>query len=155
MNKTFKIRVAGIFIMLAMLALFSLAVMLLWNALLPGILGVSALNYGQAAGLLLLSRILFGGLGGFGGRGFVMHGGRDGRLFHHGNPLREKWMSMTEEERKAFIKKEKDFAHFHRGFSHFHDFFGEDVPSREGGAKADIGRKDAPGNTGDEGKNHE
>jgi hypothetical protein len=138
--------------MLAMLAVFGLAVMLLWNALFPGIFGLPALHYGQAAGLLLLSWILFGGLGGFGRGRFIPHGGhsRDERLFHHGNPLREKWMNMTEEERKAFIKKEKDFMYLHRGFSRFHDLFGEGAPSREGapspegGKKPDTGKKDAP-----------
>jgi hypothetical protein len=142
MNQIFKIRAAGILIMLAMPAVFSLGVMLLWNALFPGILGLPALHYRQTAGLLLLSWILFGGLGGLGGRFFMVRGGhvRDGRLFHHGNPLREKWMSMTDEERKAFIAKQKDFIHFHRSFSRFHKLFGEGAPGNTG-------------NTGNEGKN--
>jgi hypothetical protein len=142
MNKVFKIRSAGILVMLAMLAVFGIGVMLLWNALLPGVFGLPVLNYWQAAGLLLLSRILFGGLGGFGGGRFLMRGGygRDERLFHHGNPLREKWMNMTDDERKAFIKKEKDFMRFHRGFSRFHDFFEE--PSGEDDKES--GKQDAP-----------
>lgn len=36
----------------------------LWNALLPDILGVKAINYWQSLGLLLLSKILFGGFSG-------------------------------------------------------------------------------------------
>ncbi|MDR2056473.1 MAG: hypothetical protein LBQ10_11500 [Desulfovibrio sp.] len=48
---------------IAMFAAFSLAVMLLWNAMLPNLLGVADINYLQAAGLLALCRILFGGLG--------------------------------------------------------------------------------------------
>jgi hypothetical protein len=86
--------------MLAMPAVFSLAVMLLWNALFPGIFRLPALNYWQTAGLLLVSWILFGGLGGFGGRLFMPRGGYGGdeRLFRHGNPLREKWMNMTDKE---------------------------------------------------------
>jgi hypothetical protein len=125
MNEIFKIRATGVLIMLATLAVYGLGVMLLWNALLPGIFGLPALNYLQAAGLLLLSRILFGG---FGPGRFMTHvsQGRDERLLRHGNPLREKWMNMTEEERKAFIAKEKDFMYFHRGFSRFHDFFDGD-----------------------------
>jgi hypothetical protein len=137
MNKVLKIRIVGIFIMFALLAACSLGVMLLWNALLPGIFGLPALNYWQAAGLLLLSRILFGGLGA--GR-FIPHGGhsRDDRFFRHGNPLREKWMSMTDEERKAFVEKERDFMRFSRGFSRFHDFFDGDCEK--------SGKKDAPCN---------
>jgi hypothetical protein len=140
MNNVLKIRIVGILIMFALLAVCSLGVMLLWNALLPGIFGLPALNYWQAAGLLLLSRILFGGLGA--GR-FIPRGGcgRDDRLFHHGNPLREKWMSMTDAERKAFVEKERDFMRFSRGFSRFPDFFGGD------GEKS--GGKDAPGNKGE------
>jgi hypothetical protein len=136
MNKIFKIRAAGILITLAMLAVFGLGVMLLWNALLPGIFGLSGINYWQAAGLLLLSRILFGG---FGPGPFMTHlrQGRDERLFRHGNPLREKWMNMTDEERRAFIGKEKDFMRFHHGFSRFHDFFDGDGEKSTG--------KDAPG----------
>jgi hypothetical protein len=125
MNTIFKFRIAGILIALATLAVFGVGVMLLWNALMPGIFELPALNYWQAAGLLLLARILFGG---FGGGRFMPHYGRnrDERLFHHGNPLREKWMNMTDDERKAFVEKEKDFLRFHRGFSRFHDFFDGD-----------------------------
>ncbi|PZU90606.1 MAG: hypothetical protein DI529_02445 [Chryseobacterium sp.] len=36
----------------------------LWNILLPDILGVKAINYWQSAGILLLSKILFGGFNG-------------------------------------------------------------------------------------------
>ncbi|MCK7427937.1 hypothetical protein [Enterobacter chengduensis] len=48
---------AVIFIVLGLL------VMSLWNALLPAILGVKAIGFWQALGILVLSRILFGGLG--------------------------------------------------------------------------------------------
>lgn len=48
----------------AILALLTLVVMLLWNAVLPPVLGLGALTYWQAGGLLILCRILFGGFGG-------------------------------------------------------------------------------------------
>jgi hypothetical protein len=136
MNKIFKFRIAGMLIALAMVAVFGVGVLFLWNALIPGIFGLPFINYWQAAGLLLFARILFGG---FGGGRFMPHFGqnRDERLFHHGNPLREKWMNMTDDERKAFVKKEKDFLRFHRGFSHFHDFFEEGAPSGKGGKESD------------------
>ena len=35
----------------------------LWNILLPDILGVKAINYWQSLGILVLSKILFGGFG--------------------------------------------------------------------------------------------
>jgi hypothetical protein len=136
MNNIFRIRAVGVLIMLATIAVFGLGVMLLWNALLPGMFGLFALNYWQAVGLLLLSRILFGG---FGPGRFMTHvsQGRDERLFRHGNPLREKWMNMTNEERRAFIEREKNFMRFNRGFSRFHNFFEEGAPSGEGDKESD------------------
>lgn len=88
------------------IAAFSAVTMLLWNALIPGIFGLTAINFWQALGLLVLTRLLFGGLGrmmmGSGMKMFGMHG--------H-NPLREKWMNMSADERKEFI---------HRRHEHFH-----------------------------------
>jgi hypothetical protein len=76
-----------------MLLLLSLVVMLLWNAILPDVLHAGRLQYGQAIGLLILCRILFGGFGGpFRGRG-----GRPG-----GPPWRDKWVNMTSEEQRRF-----------------------------------------------------
>jgi hypothetical protein len=141
MNKIFKFRIAGILIALAMIAVFGVGVMFLWNALLPGIFGLPFINYWQAAGLLLLGRVLFGGF--CPGR-FMAHvrPGRDERLFHHGNPLREKWMNMTADERKAFVEKEKDFLRFHRGFSCFRDFFEESAHSGESGKQDASAKKE-------------
>ena len=51
----------------AVVAVLSLAVMLLWNSLVPELFRGPSLQYWQAFGLLLLSRILFGGLRGRGG----------------------------------------------------------------------------------------
>ncbi len=116
MKETIKSRFPGILIMLAAAAVFGAAVMLLWNALLPQIFALPQINYPQAVGLLVLTRLLFGGIGGWG------HGGRRAHLFNHGNKLREKWMNMSEEERKEFIEKEKDF--FKNRASHFQVFFG-------------------------------
>jgi hypothetical protein len=141
MNKYFvKTRFLGVLIVLAALAVFSTAAMALWNALMPDIFALPALNYWQAAGLLVLARILFGGLGGW---HFGPHGwrGGDGRLFHHGNQLREKWMNMTKEERMAFIKKERDFMRFHGGFSRFHEFFDGNGGSKGDGAPKGAGNE--------------
>jgi hypothetical protein len=41
------------------------------------------------------------------------------------NPVREKWLNMTPEERKEFIKK----RHFGHGFGH--DFFNEEEPEKK------------------------
>jgi len=123
MKNILKFRFAGIGIMLAMVAVFGAAVMLLWNALMPQIFDIPQISYLQAAGLLVLARVLFGGIGderlGYAARQRVRG---DGHLFHHGNKLREKWMNMSEEERKEFMEKEKEFFKFNQRFSHFRDF---------------------------------
>jgi hypothetical protein len=77
-------------------------VMTLWNALLPGILGVKMITFWQAAGLLLLSRILFGG---FGRRGGFRGRGR-GRS-HWKKRWYEKGESMSEDEREQMKAKWK------------------------------------------------
>jgi hypothetical protein len=117
----------------AVIALFGVAVMFLWNYLLPPIFGLPEIGYLQAVGLLILSRILFGGLG--------FHGGRNGgesitsdRNIRHGNPLREKWMNMSEALRKELMEKHKEYHKFFHGHgSYFSDFFCHD----ESGEKKD------------------
>lgn len=97
-NKGFKI--AGIVVLvIAAATAFSFAVMLLWNALIPNIFGLGTITFWQALGLLVLSRILFGGHG---------HGGPGFGGFRHKNAMREKWMSMTPEQQKEFINKRKE-----------------------------------------------
>jgi hypothetical protein len=71
--------------------LFGWVVMLLWNAILPTVTGVSALTYWQAVGLLVLCKILFGGFRG---------GGRP--PYSKTSHWREKWRNMNEEERTQF-----------------------------------------------------
>ncbi len=77
---------------IAFALLFGLIVMWLWNAILPSLLGVHMLtSFWQALGLLVLSRILFGG--------FFKGGSR-----HRGGPFmwKEKWMNMSDEEKLKF-----------------------------------------------------
>src|SRR6476620_6991955 len=98
-TKGFKI-VGFASLALAAAAGFSLAVMLLWNALIPDIFGLGIISFWQALGLLVLSRLL---LGGFGHRmGHKLGGMRDR------NAIREKWMTMTPEEREEFAKRRKE-----------------------------------------------
>jgi len=134
MKNMIKFRFAGIGIMLVTCAVFGVAVMLLWNALMPQIFAFPQISYLQAAGLLILARLLFGGTAGdWRNHGGHRGAGRDGRLFDHGNKLREKWMNMSDEERKEFMEKEKDFFKFNRRFSHFHDFFDDNEKPKQDG----------------------
>ena len=55
-------------------------VMLLWNALLPSLFSLPAISFWQALGILVLCRILFGGLGMRGSRRFGSRRPRDNRV---------------------------------------------------------------------------
>jgi hypothetical protein len=105
---------------LAAIAVVGIAVMLLWNWLMPDVFGLAALSFWQALGLLALARILFGGLGHK--RWMGMHGARH-------NPISEKWAKMTPEEQKEFIRKRRHFFHAHH-HHHFDDgcFWEKDHP---------------------------
>ena len=99
----FRIRLGLRFLGFAILfvGLAGLAVMTLWNALLPTILGVSVINFWQAIGLLTLSRILFGGHRGFGyGRGGWRRGGYGPNRAGWKQKMTERWQNMTPEQRE-------------------------------------------------------
>ncbi len=73
---------------------FGFVVMGLWNNILVAVTGVKAITFLQALGILLLSKILFGGFGG---------GGKSWR----GSPawkekMKQRWDKMTPEEREKF-----------------------------------------------------
>ena len=70
----------------------SVLVMALWNWLMPGLFGWRTITFWQALGLLILSRILFGGLR---GRAGPPH-------WHWRRRMMERWAQMTPEERERF-----------------------------------------------------
>ncbi|HKT71642.1 MAG TPA: hypothetical protein VJQ47_02030 [Steroidobacteraceae bacterium] len=72
---------------LVFVGIMGFIVMELWNALVPSLFTGPVLHYWQAVGLLVLSRILFGGLRGRGWRG-------------HGPGWRARWERLTPEERE-------------------------------------------------------
>jgi len=88
-----------IFIPIAMAAglfVFGSLVMLLWNAILPAVLGVGIITFWQALGILLLSKILFGGF----------PGKNHKRGFHRqNNDIRDKLHNLSPEEKEK-MKKE-------------------------------------------------
>ena len=81
------------FLIAAAVLLFGGLVMWLWNNILPAVLGVGALTFWQAVGLLVLCRILFGGF---------RVGPSRGRWSRNNNQWRQKWMNMSDEEREQF-----------------------------------------------------
>lgn len=80
---------------IAAIIVFSAIVMELWNAILPAVIGVKAITFIQAAGILVLSKILFGG---FSRRG----GWQRGKHNQWRSNMQEKFASMTPEEREKF-----------------------------------------------------
>jgi len=100
---------------IAALVLFPYVIMLLWNALLPVIFHIAEINFWQALGILVLSRILFGGFRGhFGHR----HGGCHGHQNHMG-PWNRRWSNMTEEERSKMKDEwQKRCGHYGRDRNH-------------------------------------
>jgi ABC-type multidrug transport system fused ATPase/permease subunit len=79
---------------LAMIAIVGLAVMALWNWLIPELFNGNIINYWQALGLLILARLLTGfGKGGVG---------------HWKHKMSRGWSSMSEEDRDKLRAKFKD-----------------------------------------------
>jgi hypothetical protein len=72
---------------------FSYITMLLWNCLLPELFHLPVISFWQALGILILTRLLFGGFG-----GHAKHGR------HFRSHVREKWDNMTPEEREKFMQ---------------------------------------------------
>jgi hypothetical protein len=89
--RRFWIRRAPFFILLAIAGViaFVIIVMLLWNAVMPVIFRLPVITFWQALGLLVLSKILFGGF-------------RGGPRPYWKGRARQKWMDMTPEERERF-----------------------------------------------------
>ena len=77
---------------IAMFLLVTAIVMWLWNLLLPEILGVKFISFWQAMGILVLSKILFGG---FKGGGAKLRHMREQHFEH-------KMSGMSDEEKEKF-----------------------------------------------------
>lgn len=75
-------------------------VMSLWNWLMPNIFGLGAITFVQALGLLVLSKILFGGF-----RGGHWGGGCGGGRQFWKHRMAERWDKMTPEERNEFKQR--------------------------------------------------
>jgi len=72
-------------------AVSGFVVMGLWNWLMPALFAWHPINFWQAVGILLLSKILFGGFR-----------GGPGRHIYWRHRMKERWEHMTPEEREKF-----------------------------------------------------
>ncbi|MBA2762501.1 MAG: hypothetical protein H0U39_11185 [Segetibacter sp.] len=94
-----KKRFFFLFFIPVLFLVFTSILMLLWNAILPAVLHVNTLTFWQAAGLLVLCRILFGG--------FKFWSGGTRRFGGRPSLLKDKWMKMTDEEKAKFREEWK------------------------------------------------
>lgn len=95
----------GFIIVAAFIFIGGFAVMSLWNWLIPSIFGLTTITWVQALGLLVLSKILFGGFRGGGGWG----GGCGGNRHHFWKQkMAERMANMTPEEKEHFRAKMKN-----------------------------------------------
>lgn len=86
----------GIAIGVIAIAAMSLAVMYLWNWLAPTVFKLPTIKFKHALGLLVLSKLLFGGFGGW-------HGGHRG--FRHGMKHEQcKEWKMNTDKNESIIK---------------------------------------------------
>lgn len=75
-------------VFIAIASAVSFVVMCLWNNILTDVTSVKPLTFWQAAGLLLLAKILFGGFGGGKGK------------WKKRKEWKNKWMNMSPDERQ-------------------------------------------------------
>jgi len=97
-HRGFRI-IAMIFIVAGIISLVAFAVMLLWNWLIPSIFaGGPTITYWQALGLMILSKILFGGFKPHHPPPFMRS-----KKEYWKSKIREKWNCM-DDEKKSKIK---------------------------------------------------
>jgi len=80
-----------VFLATLVMVVVGVVVRSLWNWLMPALFGLRTIGYWQAIGILILSKLLFGGL----------RGGRGGHMRWR-NRMRERMEGMTPEEREKF-----------------------------------------------------
>src|SRR5260370_14936065 len=92
MRKYWPLKILKILVFVTLaLTVFSFVVMKVWNWLTTELFGWHTINFWQALGILVLSKILFGGFR-----------GRPGFGGHWQKRMMERWEQMTPEEREKF-----------------------------------------------------
>jgi hypothetical protein len=103
MDKKYKflMGIKIVFGITAFVIVFGFGTMYLWNWLVPSLFHGPIINFYQTVGLLVLSKILFGGFGGkhYGGK----HNGSSCK-----NRMRERYSKMSAEEKEQFKHRFKE-----------------------------------------------
>lgn len=103
MKKTVKTLVFVLLFLVVFPALAGIAVMFLWNSIIPVVCGFSAITFWQGVGLFLIGQILTGGI--LFALFFVLAGIH--AVTHHRGELRNHWHGMTDEQRHEFIERRR------------------------------------------------
>ena len=96
----------GALAFVVILGVLGFVAMSLWNWLVPALFSGPVVNYWEALGLLVLSRLLFGG--------FRPRGGH-GHFGHSWGHARARWKQMTPEEREHFRNRFREWKHGRHG----------------------------------------
>jgi Ca2+/H+ antiporter, TMEM165/GDT1 family len=92
---------------------FSYVIMLLWNDILPEVLGVRAITFWQAIGIFILSKILFGG---FHLRQPLHYRHEHRQMNDRFGDMREKMLNLSTEEKEKMKKEWQE--RFDQRFKH-------------------------------------
>ncbi|MFN8278332.1 MAG: hypothetical protein U0T84_12690 [Chitinophagales bacterium] len=96
--------VKGIALTIVAVGLFFLLILgfqYLWNAIIPDVLHLGTITYWQALGLLVISRMLFGGFG------FRWMNNSNGQRFWR-ERMKMKMQHMSDEEREEFKRRVRE-----------------------------------------------
>lgn len=89
----------------AFIGLAGFVVMELWNWLMPELFDLGFINFWQALGLIILSKIFFGGFGMNRGCGACCGGGYRSGGHYWKHKFKNKWNQMSEEEKDRWKTK--------------------------------------------------
>ena len=92
------IKMKFIFNLAVSIVFFGVATMWLWNSMMPELFKLPLLSFSQAVGLLVLSRVLFGGFGILKDMGHFM--ARKER-----QAIIENWHSLSPEQRALYVER--------------------------------------------------
>ena len=107
MKNKFLRGLIGTSIFIAVFGAASTAVMLLWNWLVPQIIGWTAVTFWQAAGLVLLNKLLFGGMGRHCfGMNALRRSGPTFPTWKERAAMRDRIRAMGKEERRENIRRQ-------------------------------------------------
>lgn len=118
MKKAIKAIVVLLLFIVVFPALAGMAVMALWNSIIPAVCGYSAITFTQGAGLFFLGQILSGGIL----LALFLVGGGIHALGHHHGEWKGHWHNMTDEQRREFInRRRREHFGFHNSQNQHED----------------------------------